>query len=102
MTDRAPGDDRLRLVEDGFHSLSDRYLGADPGFDATYQIKLCDLGRTWEVRCTSHAARVRKGATQRQPDVTLTTDASTWLGLRQGELSGIEAFQQRRLGVRGN
>jgi pimeloyl-ACP methyl ester carboxylesterase len=102
MTSHALRHDRLRLVEDGFHSLPDRYLGADPGFDATYEIKLCDIGHTWEVRCTSHGARVRKGVTQRRPDVTLTTDAGTWLRLRRGELSGIEAFQQRLLGVRGN
>ena len=41
--------------------------GADPGFDATYHVKLGDLGHTWEVRCTTHAARVRKGVTRRQP-----------------------------------
>jgi pimeloyl-ACP methyl ester carboxylesterase len=93
---------RLQLVEGGFRSLPDRYLGADPGFDATYQIRLCDLGHTWEVRCTSHGARVCKGASRREPDVTLTTDSVTWLRLRRGELSGIEAFQQRLLGVRGN
>jgi pimeloyl-ACP methyl ester carboxylesterase len=92
----------LAIAEDGFRSLPERYLGAGSGFDATYHIKLCDLGHTWEVRCTSHVARVRKGATRRRPDVTLTTDATTWLRLRRGELSGIEAFQHRLLGVRGN
>ena len=92
----------LQIAEEGFRSLPERYLGADAGFDATYQIKLCDLGHSWEVRCTSHGARVRKGATLRTPDVTLTTDSSTWLRLRRGELSGIDAFQQRLLGVRGN
>ncbi len=102
MTERTRRDARFELVESRFRSLPERYLGADPGFDATYHIKLCDLGHTWEVRCTSHAARVRKGATRRQPDVTLTTDAETWLRLRQGDLSGIEAFQQRLLDVRGN
>jgi pimeloyl-ACP methyl ester carboxylesterase len=86
----------------GFRSLPDRYLGADPGFDATYHIKLCDLGLTWEVRCTSHGARVRKGVTSRSPDVTLTTDSATWISLRRGELSGIDAFRWRLLGVRGN
>ncbi len=40
--------------------------------------------------------------TRRAPDVTLTTDAGTWLALRRGELSGIDAFQRRLLGVRGN
>ena len=92
----------LGVVDSRFRSLPDRYLGADPGFDATYHIKLCDLGHTWEVRCTSHGARVRKGVTRRAPDVTLTTDSATWLALRRGELSGIDAFQRRLLGVRGN
>src|SRR2546421_2768167 len=94
--------ERLDIVEDGFRSLPDRYLGAQGGFDATYQIKLCDLGHTWEVRCDAHAARVRKGATRRRPDVTITTDADTWIRLREGEFSGIDAFQRRLLGVRGN
>jgi len=93
---------RLSVVDEAFRSLPDRFLGADPGFDATYLITLCDLGRTWEVRCTSHAARVRKGATRRQPDVTLTTDSDTWMRLRCGEFSGVEAFQRRLLSVRGN
>jgi pimeloyl-ACP methyl ester carboxylesterase len=90
------------VVDEAFRSLPDRYLGADPGFDATYQITLCDLGRTWEVRCTSRAARVRKGGTRRRPDVTLVTDSDTWMRLRRGEFSGVEAFQRRQLAVRGN
>jgi len=94
--------ERLALVDEAFRSLPERYLGAAPDFDATYHVKLGDLGHTWEVRCTSHAARVRKGATRRQPDVTLATDAETWTRLREGELSGVEAFQRRLLSVRGN
>ena len=102
MSPRTVNAQRLTEVTEAFRSLPDRYLGADPGCDATFQIKLGDLGRTWEIRCTSHAARVRQGATRREPDVTMSTDAATWLALRQGELSGIDAFQQRRLAVRGN
>ena len=93
---------RLSLVEDAFRTLPDRYLGAEPGFDATYHVRLCDLGHVWQVRCTSEAARVCKGATRRKPDVTISTDAETWLRLREGEFSGIEAFQRRLLTVRGN
>jgi len=93
---------RLTAVEQAFRSLPDRYLGADPGFDATYRITLCDLGHTWEVRCTSRAARVRKGGSRRPPDVTVSTDADTWLRLRRGEFSGVDAFQRRLLSVRGN
>ena len=56
----------------------------------------------WEVRCTAIGARVRAGATRREPDVVIGTDAETWLQLREGELSGVEAFQQRRLYARGD
>ncbi len=88
-------------VDRAFRSLSERYLGAPEGFDATWHIVLGDVGRSWEVRCTAHGARVRAGVTRRRADVVLKTDAPTWLALRQGELSGIEAFSQRRLSVRG-
>ena len=89
-------------MEEAFRTLQERYLGAAPGFDATYQVRLGDIGHTWEVRCTTHGARVRKGATKREPDVVIGTDSDTWLALRQGELSGIEAFSQRLLYARGN
>jgi pimeloyl-ACP methyl ester carboxylesterase len=102
MPATTPQCQRLGIVEEGFRTLPDRYLGADPGFEATYHVKLCDLGHTWEVRCTRHGARVRKGCTRRDPDVTLATDSDTWLRLRRGELSGIAAFQRRLLNVRGN
>jgi pimeloyl-ACP methyl ester carboxylesterase len=93
---------RLIAVDEAFRSLPERYLGAGPDFDATYHIRLCDLGHTWEVRCTTHGTRVRKGVTRRAPDVTIETDGRTWLQLRQGDFSGIEAFQRRLLTVRGN
>jgi pimeloyl-ACP methyl ester carboxylesterase len=86
-----------REVEHAFRTLPDRYLGAEDGFDATWHILLGDVGQTWEVRCTAHGARVRRGITRRKPDVTIGTDAGTWCRLREGELSGIEAFSQRLL-----
>src|SRR3954462_5243268 len=88
-------------VAEAFASLPARYLGAEPGFDATYLIRLGDIGRCWEVRCTPLGARVRAGATRRSPDVVIGTDAETWCALREGELSGIEAFRRRRLYARG-
>jgi pimeloyl-ACP methyl ester carboxylesterase len=93
---------RLATVEKAFNSLPEHYLGADPGFDATYHVKLCDLGHTWEVRCTPFTAQVRKGATRRAPDVTITTDSDTWIRMREGRLSGVNAFNRRLLEVRGN
>ena len=89
-------------MNSAFESLPDRYLGAPPGFDATYHVRLGDLGHTWEVRATAHGVRVRRGATRRRPDVTIGTDSETWLRLRQGDLSGSEAFSARLLYVRGN
>jgi pimeloyl-ACP methyl ester carboxylesterase len=89
-------------VNAAFESLPDRYLGGPPGFDATYHVRLGDLGHTWEVRATAHGVRVRRGVTSRRPDVTIGTDSTTWLRLRQGDLSGSEAFSARRLYVRGN
>ena len=97
-----PHAERLAAADAAFRSLPDRYLGADEGFDATYHVRLCDLGHVWEVRCTSHGARVRKGASRRQPDVTISTDSDTWMRLREGSFSGVEAFQRRLLAVRGN
>jgi pimeloyl-ACP methyl ester carboxylesterase len=92
----------LRAVEEAFRTLPERYLGAHPGFDVTYHIRLGDIGHTWEVRATTHGARVRKGVTTRDPDVTIGTDATTWMRLRLGELSGIEAFGQRKLYASGD
>ncbi len=102
MAGPAPHAARLAAVEANFRSLPERYLGADPGFDATWRIVLGDVGHTWEVRCTTHGARARKGATNRTPDVVIGTDATTWIALRSGELSGIEAFGRRLLYARGN
>jgi pimeloyl-ACP methyl ester carboxylesterase len=94
--------DLAARVAEAFHTLPARYLGADAGFDATYHVRLGDIGRCWEVRCTALGARVRAGATKREPDVVIGTDAETWLQLRHGELSGVEAFSQRRLYARGD
>ncbi len=102
MPGELPHAHRLARVDQAFRSLPERYLGADEGFDATYQVRLGDIGHVWEVRCTPHGARVRKGASRRAPDVTLSTSSETWLALREGAFSGIEAFQRRLLEVRGN
>lgn len=92
---------RVRRTEEAFRSLPSRYLGADPGFDATFQIRLGDVGRTWEVRARGEHCHVRTSAT-REPDVVIGSDAATWVGLREGRLSGLDAFAQRRLYARGD
>lgn len=92
----------LDEVEDAFASMPARFLGAPAGFDATWHIVLGDVGRTWEVRVTEHGARVRPGITGRKPDVVIGCDAQTWLDLRCGRLTGIEAFADQRLSARGD
>ena len=92
---------RVRRVEEAFNSLPARYLGAEPGFDATFQVRLGDVGRTWEVRAQGERCAVRPSPVH-EPDVVIGTDAATWLGLREGRLSGLDAFAQRRLYARGN
>src|SRR5919201_4972094 len=91
----------VRRVEAAFASLPSRYLGAERGFDATYEIRLGDVGRTWEVRTRGERCEVRPSPV-RQPDVVIGTDARTWLALREGWLSGLDAFAQRRLYARGD
>jgi pimeloyl-ACP methyl ester carboxylesterase len=91
----------VRRTEEAFRSLPSRYLGADPGFDAIFQIRLGDVGRTWEVRTQGEHCHVRTSAT-REPDVVIGSDAATWVALREGRLSGLDAFAQRRLYARGD
>lgn len=94
-------DQRSRRVHEAFSELPGRYLGAPDDFDATFEIRLGDVGRTWQVRLHGSHCDVRPSAT-REPDVVIGTDASAWLSLREGRLSGVEAFSQRRLYARGD
>src|SRR3954470_5699754 len=98
----SPHAGRLLTLQQVFKTLPDRYLGAEPGFDATYHVRLGDVGHTWEIRLDEHRAHVRTGITRRKPDVTIGTDSETWLRLREGGLSGVEAFHQRLLYARGD
>ena len=92
---------RVRRVEEAFRGLPDRYRGAEPNFDATFEVRLGDVGRTWQVRARGERCEVRPSPT-REPDVVIGSDAATWTGLREGRLSGLDAFAQRRLYARGD
>ncbi len=92
---------RREQVQEVFRTLPDRYLGAPKGHESTVQIRLGDIGRVYEVRCDRHRAHVRTGTSTR-PDVVLGTDAETWLQLREGRLSGVDAFSKRLLTARGD
>ena len=68
--------ERRRRVEEAFATLPERYLGAAPGFDATYEIRLGDVGRTWHVCATADDCEVRL-TPWRRPDVVIGTDSAT-------------------------
>lgn len=88
-------------VEEAFASLPERYLGAEPGFSASYRIELEDLGMSWGVELDESGARVLSSPGA-NADVVIGTDAATWLALREGRLSGLDAFRTRRLWARGS
>jgi len=92
---------RLLRAEEAFASLPERYLGAEEDYKATLHIKLADVGRTWEVELHPKRCKVRTSPC-RQADVVIGTDAGTWLALREGRLSGLDAFAERRLWARGD
>ena len=85
----------------GLRLATERYLGADPGFHASYRIELDDLGLSWAVELDEDSCQVGVSP-ERDPDVVIGTDAATWLELREGKLSGLDAFRSRRLWARGN
>ena len=101
MAARSMQSHRLRRVEEAFASLPGRYLGAEDDYHSTVQIRLSDLGRTWEVETHPGRCKVRSSPCRR-PDVVIGTDSATWLALREGRLSGLDAFSQRRLWARGD
>ena len=92
---------RLARVRDAFAGLPERFAGAGLGFDSTVHIRLGDIGRVWEVRIDADRCLVNPSPT-REPDVTVGTDSATWLALREGRISGLDAFSQRRLYARGD
>jgi pimeloyl-ACP methyl ester carboxylesterase len=91
----------LREVEEAFASLPERYLGANPEFSASYRIELDDLGVSWAVELDEQRCEVTVSP-KSDPDVVIGTDSTTWLELREGRLSGLDAFRSRRLWARGN
>lgn len=101
MTGASLDEHRFRRVTDAFASLPERYLGCDPEFRATYRIELEDAGRSWTVELDGKSCEVRNRPRD-GVDVTIGTDAATWLALREGRLSGLDAFRTRRLWARGN
>jgi pimeloyl-ACP methyl ester carboxylesterase/putative sterol carrier protein len=101
MKPATPGNGQLREVEAEFASLPERYLGGEEGRQATVEVRLSDLGRSWQVELQGHRCKVRTSP-RGEPDAIVGTDSATWLELREGRLSGLDAFRQRSLWARGD
>lgn len=84
-----------------FATLPERYLGAPAWLRARVDVRLSDLGRSWEVQLEGDRCRVLTPA-RGTGDVAIDTDTATWLALRAGRLSGLDAFATRRLDARGD
>ena len=84
------------LLED----LPARWRGSPAPLPATrYRVR---VGRTArDVVVERNGCRVERSNGQ-VPDVEIVTDVRTWREMDQGRLSGIEAFAQHRLSVRGS
>lgn len=92
---------RVRRVEAALATLPDHYLGSPDGLAARVEVRLSDLGRSWQIRLDRDRCRViTPGCGDCQ--VTIDTDSGTWLALREGRLSGLDAFASRRLEARGD
>ncbi|MFN2593586.1 MAG: SCP2 sterol-binding domain-containing protein, partial [Actinomycetota bacterium] len=84
-----------RLIE----SLPDRFRGPAPKEAAgRYRISVGRTARDVVVK----GADVRVDRIQGHPDVEIRCDLDTWQAIEEGHISGIEAFADARLNVRGS
>jgi pimeloyl-ACP methyl ester carboxylesterase len=85
-------------ILDSIDRLPERFRGTDGRPMARFRITAGDAHR--DVVITNGSCRVEEPAGT--PDVEIVTDAATWLEMSAGSLSGIEAFDKRRLVIRGS
>src|SRR5919106_4973257 len=80
--------------------LPERYRGGDPRLAETcFRIHLGRIRR--DVIIGRDSCEV-VASNEHEPDVEIRTDPETWLAMDAGTLSGIEAFGQGRLTMRGS
>ena len=80
-------------------TLPRRFKAADPPISARFRLHVGRAVRDVVVDRNGCAVVKPNGV---RPDAEITTDADTWFEMDQGRLSGIEAFADRRLFVRGS
>jgi pimeloyl-ACP methyl ester carboxylesterase len=84
-----------RLLE----GLPDRFLAdKSPLTSARFRLHVGRTVRDVVVRKSKCFVEARRGV----PDAEITTDPMTWQAIDEGALSGVEAFAQGRLSIRGS
>jgi putative sterol carrier protein len=72
------------------------------GMNATYQFDITgDGGGKWYVKIADGSVDVGEGEIE-APNITLTTDAATWLDIVNGKTSGQTAFLLGKLKIQGD
>ncbi|HOD51169.1 MAG TPA: SCP2 sterol-binding domain-containing protein [Candidatus Hydrogenedentes bacterium] len=72
------------------------------GMNATYQFDITgDGGGKWNVKFAEGNVAVGEGAAE-CPNITLTSDVSTWLDIVNGKTSGQTAFLLGKLKIQGD
>ncbi len=84
-------------VRRSIEALPGRFLGS--AIAARYRLDIGD--ECCDVVVSPDACHIEP-AGWGKPDVEICTDATTWTAMDQGRLSGIEAFADRRLVIRGS
>ena len=85
-----------KSVRSSIEALPGRFVGS--AIKARYRLNIDDV--SCEVVVTPDSCHVEPP--WGQPDVQICTDAKTWNEMDQGRLSGIEAFAQKRVVIRGS
>ena len=92
---------RQGRVDDAFASLPERFIGLGHRAPATVEVRLAEEDRFWRVALGADGCEVTEGAGDK-PDVVIETDRNTWLALRSGRRSGLEAFRDGKLRITGD
>ena len=83
-------------IRSSIEALPSRFLGS--AIAARYRLNID--GESCDVVVTPDSCHIE--AAWGRPDVEICTDSATWSAMDGGRLSGIEAFAQRKLVIRGS
>lgn len=90
---------RVNDVATSLEELPAKFKGGKDAISARYRINVGRISRDVVVSRAGCRVEATNGAV---PHAEISTDAATWKQIDAGKLSGIEAFAQKRLVIRGS